>query len=99
MARELDTLPGSKIQENLPARFLNLLLDNLDFLLKADAKRMFLRMRAEVFELGLQFEDGLFEVEPVFHTWWRIRVCGRQSILNPLSVRIEILLRPVDNHK
>ena len=77
MARELDALPRREVQENLPARFLNLLLDGLDFLAEADAERMFLRMGAEVFELGLQFEDGLFEVEPVFHASGRIRFGGR----------------------
>ena len=38
---------------------------------------MFFRMRAEFVEFILQFDNGLFEVEPMFHTLWRIRFGGR----------------------
>ena len=67
MARQLDTLPRREVKENLPARFLNLFLDEQNLLLEADAERMFLGMRAEFVQFVLQFDDGLFEVEPVFH--------------------------------
>ena len=67
MARELDALPGGEVQENLPAGFLQFFFDELDFLLEADAQRMFLRMRAEFIQLVLQFDDRLFEIELMFH--------------------------------
>ncbi len=67
MPRKLDALPGGEIQENLPARLLQLFLDQLDFLLKADAQRMLLRMRPEFIQLVLQFGDRLFEIELMLH--------------------------------
>jgi hypothetical protein len=67
MARQLHALPGIEVQENLPAGLLDFLLDDLDFLLEADAERMFLRMRPQVFQLVLQFGDRLFEIELMLH--------------------------------
>jgi hypothetical protein len=67
MARELDALPGGEIQKNLPPRLLDLLFDDLDFVLETDAKRMFLRVFAEAVQLVLQFNDGFFEVELMLH--------------------------------
>ena len=63
MARELDALPGVEIQENLPARLLDLLFDDQDFILETDAEGMFLRVRPEFFQLVLQFGDRLFKIE------------------------------------
>ena len=67
MAGELDALPRREVQKNLSPRLLDFLLDDEDFLFKADAQRVFLRVGAEFIELILQFDNGLFEVEPVFH--------------------------------
>ena len=67
MARELDALPGVQVQKNLPARLFDFPFDDLDFLLEADAERMFLRMRPQFFELVLQFGDRLFKIELMLH--------------------------------
>ena len=67
MARQLDALPGGEVGENLPAGFLQLFFDELDFLLEADAQRMLFRMFAEFVQLALQFDDRLLEIELMFH--------------------------------
>ena len=69
MAGKLNPLPRCEVQENLPARFLDLFLNDEGFLIKTDAERVFLRMGAEFIELVLQFNNWLFEVEPVFHAF------------------------------
>ena len=67
MPRQLHALPGVEVGENLPAGFLQLFFDELDFLLEADAQRMFFRVFAEFVELGLQFDDRFLEIELMFH--------------------------------
>ena len=67
MARELDALPGGEVQENLTPGFFQFFFDDLDFLLKTDAERMFFRMLAEFVQFGLQFDDWLLEIELMFH--------------------------------
>ena len=67
MARKLDALPGVEVRENVPPGFLQFFFDELDFLLEADAERMFFRMLAEFVQLVLQFDDRLLEIELMFH--------------------------------
>jgi hypothetical protein len=67
MPRELHALPGGEVQENLPPGFLQFFFDELDFLLEADAERMFFRVLAQFVQLGLQFDDGLLEIKLMFH--------------------------------
>jgi hypothetical protein len=74
MARELDALPRRKIQKNLPSGFFQLAFDKLDFFLETDAERMFFGMLAEFVQLGLQFDDGLLEIELMFHALGRLIV-------------------------
>ena len=52
MAGQLHALPGVEVRENLPAGFLQLLFDELDFLLEADAQGVLFRVFPEVVELG-----------------------------------------------
>ena len=56
-----------RFRENLPPGFLQLLFDELDFLLETDAERMFFRVLAEFVQLVLQFDDRLLEIELMFH--------------------------------
>ena len=67
MPGQLDALPGVEVRENLPPGFLQFFLDELDFLLEADAQRMLFRVLAEVLQLVLQFDDRLLEIELMFH--------------------------------
>ncbi len=84
MARELDALPGGKIGEDVPPGFRQFFLDELDFLLEADAERVLFRVLAQFLQLGLQFDDRLLEIELMFHA------CGK---LNPFrgSINAEFL--------
>ena len=77
MAGQLDALPGVEVGENLPPGFLQLLFDELDFLLEADAQRMLFRVFAEFVQLALQFDDRLLEIELMFHASGKLYVFGR----------------------
>jgi hypothetical protein len=69
MARQLDALPGGEIQEDLPPGLLQFFFDELDFLLKADARANAFPGGPQVIQLGLQFDDRLLEIELMFHAW------------------------------
>ena len=69
MPRELDALPGVEIGKDVPPGFRQLFFDELDFLLEADAERMFFRVFAQFIQLVLQFDDRLLEIELMFHAW------------------------------
>ena len=68
VAGELDALPGGEIVKNLAPGLLDFLFNHLELFFHADAEGMFFRVLPEVIQLGLQFEDGLFKIELVFHT-------------------------------
>ena len=74
MARELDALPGGEVGEDVPPGFRQFFLDELDFLLEADAERVFFRVLAQFIQLGLQFDDRLLEIELMFHAWGRLNL-------------------------
>jgi len=82
MPRELHTLPGGEVQENLAAGFFQFFFDELDFFVEADAERMFFRVLAEFVQLGLQFDDGLLEIKLMFHAF------GILTVFRPESMRI-----------
>ena len=67
MPRQHDALPGREVEVNLPARFLQLLLHQADFLLQVDAQVVLLGVLPELIELALQLDDGLLEVQLMFH--------------------------------
>ena len=67
VARQLNALPRSEIQKNLPPGFLEFFFDQLEFLVKTDAQGMLLRLCPEFFELVLQFDDRFLEIELMFH--------------------------------
>ena len=74
MPRQLDALPGGEVRENLPPGFLQLLFDELDFLLEADAERMLFRVFPQFVQLALQFDNRLFEIELMFHASGKLNV-------------------------
>ena len=80
MPRELDALPRGQIQKNLPPGFFQLLFDQLEFFVKTDAQRVFLRLSPELVELVLQFDDRLLEIELMFHAWEAYRFWESQSM-------------------
>ena len=72
MARKLDALPGGEVGEDVPPGFRQFFLDELDFLLEADAERMLFRVSAQVIQFFLQFDDRLLEIELMFHAWEKL---------------------------
>ena len=82
VAGELHALPGSEIVKNLAPGFLDFLFDELELFLNTDAEGMFFRVLPEVIQLGLQFEDGLFKIELMFHTAGILINWGWQATCN-----------------
>ena len=67
MTSQLHSLPGAQVGKNLPAGFLQLFFDKLDFLLKADAERVLFGMGPQFIKFVLQFDDRFFEIELMSH--------------------------------
>ena len=51
----------------MPPGFRQLFLDELDFLLEADAQGMLVRVLTEFLQLALQFDNRFLEIELMFH--------------------------------
>jgi hypothetical protein len=67
MPGNLDPVPRAELGKNLPFSFLDFSLDNGNFLLEFDANRVVLGVFFKLFELPLQFHDGLLEIKLMFH--------------------------------
>ena len=63
----LDPVPCAEVGKDLAPGFLQLLLDQANFLLNADVEGMGFRMLFQLLKLVLQLHYRLFEVELVFH--------------------------------
>ena len=72
-----------RLAEDLALGFLELLLDQRDFLLDADVEGVGFRMLLQLLKLVLQFDDRLFEVELMFH---RLKLSQFQAVqATPIS--------------
>src|SRR5690242_21657460 len=83
-----------EVRENLPAGFLQLLFDQLDFLLETDAQRMLFRVFPKVVELALQFDNRFFEIELMFHVSERYPFLAGQSMVNSRNAKGRTFVRP-----
>ena len=68
MTGYLNSVPGIEVRENLPFGLLQLALNLGDFRMNIEAKRIGVGVLLQLIQLCLQFGDGLFEVELMFHT-------------------------------
>ena len=67
MTGQLHALPGRQIGKDLTACFFELFFNELDFLFKTDAQRMFFGVLTQIAQLILQFDDRFLEIELMFH--------------------------------
>ena len=67
MPGNLNPIPGTEVQKNLPLCFLDFLFNDGHLFLEADAQSMLFRMFFQLLELTLQFGNGLFKVELMSH--------------------------------
>ena len=67
MPGNLDPVPGAEVGEDLALGFLQLLLDQANFLLEADVEGVGFRVLLQLLKLVLQLHNRLFEVELMFH--------------------------------
>ena len=67
MARQLNSLPGCEVAEDVPTCLLQFLLNQYDFLINAEIGKMTFRMFSQLDEFLLELDDRLLEVENMFH--------------------------------
>jgi hypothetical protein len=67
MPRQLDTLPRRQVGKDPLPFLLDLLFDLADLLIEVDPQRMGVTVPLQFLQLPLEFNDGLLEIEIMFH--------------------------------